>query len=113
MLLSKLRSGTNGAQWIPSTNVGTLFLNDVMPVLKQYVAYVIEYPKRMQALARLVRKVPEVRTVIDKGFATDGGEQARPVSFSLCLFCNSLVAESGGDVAGADAPADGVRVDAG
>ncbi len=69
LLLSKLRAGTNGAQWISSTALGNLFLNDVMPVMKSYVLYVVEYPKRMQSLARLLRKVPELKAVIDKAFA--------------------------------------------
>jgi hypothetical protein len=47
-LLSKLRTGTNGAQWISSTGLGALFLNEVLPVLKSYVLYIVEYPKRMQ-----------------------------------------------------------------
>jgi hypothetical protein len=48
-LLSKLRTGTNGAQWISSTGLGALFLNEVLPVLKSYVLYIVEYPKRIQA----------------------------------------------------------------
>jgi hypothetical protein len=47
-LLSKLRTGTNGAQWISSTGLGALFLNEVLPVLKSYVLYIVEYPKRIQ-----------------------------------------------------------------
>lgn len=68
-LLSKLRTGANGAQWIPSTTIGNLFQHDLLPMMsKTYVLYVVEYPKRVQALSRLIRKFPEVRGVIDRSF---------------------------------------------
>ncbi len=91
-LLSKLRTGTNGAQWISSTGLGALFLNEVLPVLKSYVLYVVEYPKRMQALARLIRKVPEVRAVIDKAFPNDGGGTAQSLPEMLLVPLQRMVA---------------------
>jgi hypothetical protein len=92
-LLSKLRAGTNGAQWISSTALGSLFLNEVMPVMKNYVLYVVEYPKRMQTLARLLRKVPELRSVLDKGeketvfFCVCFHEKKKKKKKSSCCYC--------------------------